>query len=142
YDGNFPIGFGMLPCHSRACAADALSTDSAAILDRNSFFIFGETHVQFPFGLSSMQRSPLRKTSGNMSTSPIVIFPFKCAIGVSGGFAVMRQKLKCFCSFKLYGFHKVNLMPLHVTPFQAMKIVSFPLRVCCPCYQEQRRDTG
>ena len=38
-DGNFPTGFGMLPCHSRVCAADALSTDSAAIPDKSSFFI-------------------------------------------------------------------------------------------------------
>src|SRR6516164_1554602 len=41
-DGNFPTGFGMLPCHSRVCAADAQSIDSAATPARRAFFIIIE----------------------------------------------------------------------------------------------------
>src|SRR6516165_4647510 len=82
------------------------------------------------------------KTSGNASTSPIVILPFKCATGAFGGFAVIRQKFKFFFSFKLYGFHKVNFMPSHVTLFQAIKIVSFPsASVHCACAAPVARNS-
>src|SRR5215813_5816744 len=38
YDGNFPTGFGMFPCHSRECAVP-VTRNSAATLARRVFFI-------------------------------------------------------------------------------------------------------
>ena len=34
YDGNFSIGFGMLPCHSRACAVPVATSSTARTMRR------------------------------------------------------------------------------------------------------------